>query len=369
MDKRFHRTAGLALAGMIALTLSTAYAREVRSPTADNVGSPAQVGLDSVAKVQRAERQAALVNQLVEKFRGEAASQFRGNFDSLEWQLAFGSRLFHQSEAALTAGLAAADIATMNANMVRESMAKHVGGAESVITLLSSPCRIVDTRFGGGGVLGPTNRLWQASAAPATIAAQGGNAAGCGTFPNAEFFLVYVTAVPPGAPLSGGASFLTLQHDPFSPPPTSTLNFYPGINTATFATPSCQGCLGSSTGGFYAYAASNTHVVIDLVGVGQPTQQTLWAVVNADGTLSRDSHAVSVTHTAGAGTYVVVFDRNVRNCAYNATIGLAGAAGTSARGFVTVVAAAVDVNGVFVTTDDINGAPAERGFHLHVDCP
>jgi hypothetical protein len=368
MDKSFHRTAGLALAGLVALTVSTAFAREVQDPNAGNLGTAAQASVDPAAKVQMAERRAALVNQLAEKFRAEASSQFRGNFDSLEWQLAFGSRLFHQSEAALTAGLAAADIATMSANMARESMAKHTGGQENVITLLDSPCRIVDTRFGGGGVLGPTNRLWYASNTPAVIAGQGGNAAGCGTFPNAEFFLVYVTAVPPGAPLSGGASFLTLQHDPTSPPTSSTLNFYPGINVATFATPSCQGC-GGGNGGFYAFAASSTHVVIDLVGVGQPTQKTLWAVVNADGTLARDSHAVSVTHTAATGAYIVVFDRNVRSCAYNATVGLSGASGTSARGFTTVVAAAVDVNGVFVTTDDVAGNPAERGFHLQVECP
>jgi hypothetical protein len=264
-----------AAAGLLAATISVANARDVNrgAQIGSNDRATAAVGTDpglAAMRIDAAQRQAGLVNQLADKFQAEAASQFRGNFDALEWRLAFGSRLFHQSEAALTAGLAAADLAAMSANMARAVAPKHAGGLENVVTLLNSPCRIVDTRFGGGGMLGPTNRLWYASNTPAVIAAQGGNAAGCGTFPNAEFFLVYVTAVPPGAPLSGGASFLTLQHDPVSPPASSTLNFYPGINVATFATPSCQGC-GGGTGGFYAFAASSTHVVIDLVGVGQPS--------------------------------------------------------------------------------------------------
>lgn len=93
-----------------------------------------------------------------------------------------------------------------------------------------------------------------------------------------------------------------------------------------------------------------------------------WAVVDANGTLVRGKGVNAVTHTAGAGSYVVDFNKNVRACMYNASIGLSGASGTSARGFITVVGAAVSENGVFVTTDDIAGSPAERGFHIYVGC-
>ena len=51
---------------------------------------------------------------------------------------------------------------------------------------------------------------------------------------------------------------------------SATMNYYPGINISEFAAPSCQGCSAGRHGWFYAYASSNTHVVIDLVGVGQP---------------------------------------------------------------------------------------------------
>jgi hypothetical protein len=93
----------------------------------------------------------------------------------------------------------------------------------------------------------------------------------------------------------------------------------------------------------------------------------LMAVVNADGTLARGVGADGVA-TAGTGNYRVSFDRNIRNCAYTATIGLAGASGTETPGFITVVGDALDVNGVYVTTDDIAGASANRAFHLAVTC-
>jgi hypothetical protein len=93
-----------------------------------------------------------------------------------------------------------------------------------------------------------------------------------------------------------------------------------------------------------------------------------WAVIDANGAIARGKGVVSVTHTAGAGSYIVFFDKNVRQCLYNATIGLSGASGTSARGFITTVGAAAGVEGVFVTTDDTAGNPSERGFHLYVGC-
>jgi hypothetical protein len=100
-------------------------------------------------------------------------------------------------------------------------------------------------------------------------------------------------------------------------------------------------------------------------------KELLWAVVGSDvttPTIARGNGAVSVTKS-GTGNYVVAFNRNVRQCVYNATIGLPGASGTESPGFITVVGAAVNVNAVFVTTDDIAGASVDdRDFHLIVDC-
>lgn len=98
------------------------------------------------------------------------------------------------------------------------------------------------------------------------------------------------------------------------------------------------------------------------------TKKDRSAVINADGSIARGKGIVSVTHSAGAGSYIVFFNKNVTACNFQGTIGLSGSSGTSARGFITVVGAAAGDTGVFVTTDDVAGSPAERGFHLYVGC-
>lgn len=95
----------------------------------------------------------------------------------------------------------------------------------------------------------------------------------------------------------------------------------------------------------------------------------LFAVVNANGTLARGSGATSSSQPEGTGTYEVIFNRNVSQCAFNATIGLAGTTGSSDPGFVNVVGRFTTPNGVFVTTDDTAGTATNLGFHLSVTCP
>jgi hypothetical protein len=94
---------------------------------------------------------------------------------------------------------------------------------------------------------------------------------------------------------------------------------------------------------------------------------TFYAVVNANGTLARGFKAVSAQRL-GLGAYEVVFRKDVRNCAYVATIGLSGSAGASAPGEITVVGRAGNDRGVFVTTHSSGGAFADLGFHLAVHC-
>jgi hypothetical protein len=95
--------------------------------------------------------------------------------------------------------------------------------------------------------------------------------------------------------------------------------------------------------------------------------KVFWAVVDSDGTLARDRGAVSA-QSFGGGGYEVIFSRNVRNCAYVATIGLSGAEFTSAPGEITVVGRFGNRRGVFVATHDSAGVSADRGFHLQVSC-
>ena len=91
------------------------------------------------------------------------------------------------------------------------------------------------------------------------------------------------------------------------------------------------------------------------------------AVVAATGTLSRGSGTTSVTRT-GEGQYQVVFDADVKSCAYAATLGDI-ADGSPPAGEVAVSSLAGNANGVLVVTHDSTGAATvDKPFHLIVSC-
>ena len=101
-----------------------------------------------------------------------------------------------------------------------------------------------------------------------------------------------------------------------------------------------------------------------------PGATPLFAVVDGRATpptIVRGAHATAASRFS-PGRYFVTFDRNVRACAYVATIGLTGAVGSEQPGFITTVAANADVNAIGVTTDDTAGVAADRQFHVQVIC-
>lgn len=94
----------------------------------------------------------------------------------------------------------------------------------------------------------------------------------------------------------------------------------------------------------------------------------LFAVVSADGILSRGNGATSAAKIgSNPGNYRVIFDRGVGGCAYVATIGQLGD-GTALPGSITVASLSGNANGVYIDTEDLNDADADRPFHLHVTC-
>jgi hypothetical protein len=111
-----------------------------------------------------------------------------------------------------------------------------------------------------------------------------------------------------------------------------------------------------------AYPETNPRVPTGGLGTA-----VLSAVVNADGTLARGS-GVTTVDKYGTGNYGVKFRRNVRNCAYVASIGLSGSSGTESNASIDVVGDNASANGVFVDTEDFAGTQADRGFHLIVFC-
>lgn len=93
-----------------------------------------------------------------------------------------------------------------------------------------------------------------------------------------------------------------------------------------------------------------------------------YAVVNANGQLSRGRDISSVART-GNGRYQVIFNADIRGCAYFATVGDTSAAAPPQNSQVSVASLASNVNGVAVRTENgNNSAEADRPFHLIVMC-
>lgn len=89
-------------------------------------------------------------------------------------------------------------------------------------------------------------------------------------------------------------------------------------------------------------------------------------VVGAAGNAVRGRGATAVTRN-GPGEYVAVFDADVRNCGYFATIGDVSAAGPG-NGQISVASAAGNVNAVRVVTRNSAGELTNNSFHLIVSC-
>jgi hypothetical protein len=91
-----------------------------------------------------------------------------------------------------------------------------------------------------------------------------------------------------------------------------------------------------------------------------------FAVVSSAGIVARSRGLSSATRT-GTGRYQVIFNRDVRSCAYVSTQGSVGAV-VPPSGMITVASLASNVNGVEVHTFSGNGNFANRSFHLLVNC-
>lgn len=94
---------------------------------------------------------------------------------------------------------------------------------------------------------------------------------------------------------------------------------------------------------------------------------THFSVVNAGGQQVRARGTTSAARTA-EGRYQVIFDRDVRGCAYYATVGGPTAAAPPDNGQITLSGLAANVNGVDIRTTGANGNDANKPFHLLVLC-
>jgi hypothetical protein len=96
---------------------------------------------------------------------------------------------------------------------------------------------------------------------------------------------------------------------------------------------------------------------------------TRWAVVTADGLLARSQGTgPNPVARTGPGRYQVIFDGDVRGCAYAATVGDASAAGPPQGSEISTSSLGSNVNAVAVRTEHSNGTPVDRPFHLILSC-
>jgi hypothetical protein len=93
-----------------------------------------------------------------------------------------------------------------------------------------------------------------------------------------------------------------------------------------------------------------------------------FAVVTGGGHLERGRGVTSAARTS-EGRYQVIFNGDVRSCAYFATLGDHSAGNPPQNSQIAVSSLASNINGVDVRTENgSNGAELNRDFHLIVFC-
>jgi len=234
-----------------------------------------------------------------------------------------------------------------------------------------NPCRITDTR--PDSQVGPRNTPL-GTGEQYDVVAHGING-NCDIPSEAIALSLNVTGLNATEP-----TFMTVFPTDEMQPDTSNLNLLPG----QAPTPNAVTTGLDAAGTFSLFNAhGSTDVIVDINGYYEhhnhddryvQTDAVLWAVVDGDGMLERSSDGVASSElldgVVPAGDYAVVFDRDISNCAYQATVGRPGVNDGPLPGFAQVANWEDDPdNGVIVFTKNHDGEGVEnRGFHLLVTC-
>jgi hypothetical protein len=238
--------------------------------------------------------------------------------------------------------------------------------ATSLVFTPVPPCRIIDTTV-LPAPLAAGSQIGFVVAGTQFFPEQGGQPGGCGIpFGPATAAMINFVAVGP-------ANAGDLRAFAFgSPVPNASIINYasvPGLNIANgLAVPICNpAVLNCSSDLAIQVDVSDTDLVADVVGYFAAADPVpMWAVVTSAGTLVRGFRAVAASRPL-LGQYNVVFDRNVANCGYVATIGAPGT-GNENPGSISVASLLTSVNGVYVEIRNVPGALDDRGFHVAVHC-
>jgi hypothetical protein len=95
------------------------------------------------------------------------------------------------------------------------------------------------------------------------------------------------------------------------------------------------------------------------------------AVINSNATVLRAStlpyHVTSVS-SLGTGVYDLRFSHSISGCAWVGTVGLGTFSGSTGAAQITMTGRVGTNNGLFITTFNGTGAPANEPFHVIVVC-
>lgn len=246
-----------------------------------------------------------------------------------------------------------------------------VDSGERPVLVSIEPCRLVDTR--PDSQVGPRGTAIGAGE-EYDVAAHGANG-NCTIPAGASGLSLNVTALNASAPTN-----VRVFAADAALPLVSNLNPNPGQPPAPNAVTTDLDAAGMFT---LFNAFGTVDLIVDVNGYYEDHNHddrymqlgsVMWAVVDADGTLVRSSDGVAsadlLDGVLPAGDYAVVFERDISNCAYQATAGRPGVNVGPAPGFAQVANwTGNPTNGVAVFVKDQDGAGVEnRGFHLTVTC-
>lgn len=223
-----------------------------------------------------------------------------------------------------------------------------------------TPCRILDTRKGYGKLQVNGPKEIDVRGDEATFTVQGGNPGGCGIPAGATAIEATITAI------DSGSGFLRAWPANIVQPNATFLNYDSAFNVSNTGTVTlCGGqnalaCNANKDLSLRAYGSA-THLVVDVNGF---FIRPMAASVQPDGDLIEGNRVTSAGKVNGlTGRYEVVFDRNISQCSYTASVSFDGG-----EGYATVDPRNGNNRAVFVGTYNNAGTLTDRPFYVEVTC-
>ena len=320
--------------------LATAHALPVQAtqPTpSEHIANPAfatQAQANPLLAIDQ--NRVTVVDRIVREW-GESLTWSNAGINNVQLrEMLMGLRADHLLAASLAGNLdglrnvlanALTSTAQVTASLLQAKALGDVG--DDLVYTPVTPCRVVDSRFGGGGTLAAgATRNWLAANPGGNFTAQGGSGTNCGITIKPAAVLVNITVANTGA----GPAFLTAWPYNQAQPLASTLNWTSG-NTQIANAVIVPLCTGACADDFSFYVSSATDVIVDIAGYfARPKNYGGTHVIT--GLYATDSGGFSNT---ASGLYSTVAG-GAGNTASAGSSTVGGGNGTTASGSYSTVA-------------------------------